>query len=1211
MSKTGIVFSGGGGKGGYEIGVWKALREFNFDQDISAVSGTSVGGLNAALFVQGDYEVAEQLWLNIKPNQVLKLDTEEVVKKILSGVVSLAIPGMQGKIALQLASSFSGNGLITQDGLQEMIENSNVDQSLPTSSIPLYVCALKVPQGELTYTDLTQEPSAKITQWLKATSAIPVIFPNVDIDEQSYCDGGVLPSGFQDNTPYQPLIDHHGCTHIINIYLDRNPDTRTAQLNNPSVKFWNLIPSEKFHGIVDSLNFTAENAQQLIECGYQDTIKILEQFSEFLKTEERYLDAIIELSNSAENFNDQIAINKKFRETDNSALIPASEQSQVLVEYETAELPNDFDQIMTQLSKDLDKQEQQIIAQNTDQLIEDMTENSEELLEEAFASISTLASTEGRINSQFEQGIWGRLFGGITGSNAQQQASINWDLNRSIYATQQLVQKLNHKHMLSMEMMAALSQKTDYMMTHINVLHGKSMQQNQQQMQGLLMMKKGLQILADATDQRFNKLEDRIDNIEKKLAIDDWYHQGRGQYSNLTPADGLLAATADFYQLTDGNWDSASINRYQTLLDDLNLSVQEIAWAECLAEPVLTPFVDRLNTDEIFPIAPKRRNFHSLLTQMQSSYEKTDIALTTTEQTMFINAKELGLSLLYSLQRNDRRIKQLANKSGDIKEAEGKALFLNVLSDLNKLHQDIGLSSALSDDIAYLHFQVENYKVTLPIVGKFSAGKSSLLNTYLGEELLQWDINPKTAVATELLFSESPKVVLHYRDGKTETQAIDVLNSLPVSDDLLFVECFLNNVKLKHRQDIRIVDMPGFDSTLKAHYKAISTYISRGDIFINLFPADVPYDDSIMQYLYEITYNYDKEVHCLLSKTGRYTSTILQEKRAELQSLLELYIKPNQKGEINLGNLESKDKNRININDFEDILDEATVNYEKYIKLRFSDDIRHLLERATQELNTRLAFTNSGEAELMEMKENLDSDFQSAQKQIDYAVQGLTFNLKSTGKENIINKVTQTLNSSVDQLARAAQEHRLNDYLNEILRPILQIELTQLIESELSKLQQKLQKIDAISVNGITVSIQIPPEEKEKFSVSTSSICAGIGAVIFGPLGAAVAGILGGVFGRKDNAEQREAQIRSEITGRVIPEVVSQIMLDVENQLTAQIRQLTEALKQTLVSQKESYVEELQKLNLELEEKKKQHQQLQESYSAHLQQLDAYQLVLC
>ena len=37
--KIGLVFAGGGGKGAYHIGVWKALREYGIDKNITAVAG--------------------------------------------------------------------------------------------------------------------------------------------------------------------------------------------------------------------------------------------------------------------------------------------------------------------------------------------------------------------------------------------------------------------------------------------------------------------------------------------------------------------------------------------------------------------------------------------------------------------------------------------------------------------------------------------------------------------------------------------------------------------------------------------------------------------------------------------------------------------------------------------------------------------------------------------------------------------------------------------------------------------------------------------------------------------------------------------------------------------------------------------------------------------------------------------------------------------
>ena len=58
MKKLGIAFAGGGARGAYQIGAWKALKEAGIDQQISVYSGASVGSLNAAMFAMGDYDLA-------------------------------------------------------------------------------------------------------------------------------------------------------------------------------------------------------------------------------------------------------------------------------------------------------------------------------------------------------------------------------------------------------------------------------------------------------------------------------------------------------------------------------------------------------------------------------------------------------------------------------------------------------------------------------------------------------------------------------------------------------------------------------------------------------------------------------------------------------------------------------------------------------------------------------------------------------------------------------------------------------------------------------------------------------------------------------------------------------------------------------------------------------------------------------------------------
>ena len=65
MKKIGLVLAGGGGRGAYQIGVWKALRKAGLERYITSVSGSSVGGLNAALFIQNNLELAENIWKSL------------------------------------------------------------------------------------------------------------------------------------------------------------------------------------------------------------------------------------------------------------------------------------------------------------------------------------------------------------------------------------------------------------------------------------------------------------------------------------------------------------------------------------------------------------------------------------------------------------------------------------------------------------------------------------------------------------------------------------------------------------------------------------------------------------------------------------------------------------------------------------------------------------------------------------------------------------------------------------------------------------------------------------------------------------------------------------------------------------------------------------------------------------------------------------------
>ena len=77
-----LALEGGGAKGAWQIGAWRALREAGIR--VTAVAGSSVGALNGALITMGDLEKAEEIWRNIRYSQVMDVD-DDAMSALMNG----------------------------------------------------------------------------------------------------------------------------------------------------------------------------------------------------------------------------------------------------------------------------------------------------------------------------------------------------------------------------------------------------------------------------------------------------------------------------------------------------------------------------------------------------------------------------------------------------------------------------------------------------------------------------------------------------------------------------------------------------------------------------------------------------------------------------------------------------------------------------------------------------------------------------------------------------------------------------------------------------------------------------------------------------------------------------------------------------------------------------------------------------------------------
>ncbi len=129
--------------------------------------------------------------------------------------------------------------------------------------------------------------------------------------------------------------------------------------------------------------------------------------------------------------------------------------------------------------------------------------------------------------------------------------------------------------------------------------------------------------------------------------------------------------------------------------------------------------------------------------------------------------------------------------------------------------------------------------IKVPFVGDFNAGKSSLINSMLGIDLLPTNILPETAVSYELYYSANEKLEVWLDDKMVKTASISEIKSLELTPQNL-VKLYLDNPVVKEWNDrnIVVVDMPGIDSGVEAHNNAILHYVQDGTYFVLVSEAE-------------------------------------------------------------------------------------------------------------------------------------------------------------------------------------------------------------------------------------------------------------------------------------------------------------------------------------------------------------------------------------
>ena len=276
----GLVLEGGGAKGAYHIGAYKAIKDMNIE--IGGVAGTSVGALNGAAIAQDDFEKAYELWYNMCYSKVMNADDIEM-KKL-----------KKGKLTKEDIKSLSERikGVINEKGIdvtplkdllfelvdEDKIRNSGKDFGIVTVSLtdlkPLELYIEDIPEG-------------KLVEYLLASAYFPA-FKKEKINGKMYIDGGIY-----NNLPIN-LLSNKGYKDIIAIRT--HGPGRLKKNDNSGLNIIYISPNDD---LGKTLDFDGEVARKNLKLGYYDGLKALKglkgykYYIESKKDEDYFIDIFL------------------------------------------------------------------------------------------------------------------------------------------------------------------------------------------------------------------------------------------------------------------------------------------------------------------------------------------------------------------------------------------------------------------------------------------------------------------------------------------------------------------------------------------------------------------------------------------------------------------------------------------------------------------------------------------------------------------------------------------------------------------------------------------------------------------------------------------------------------------------------------------------------------------------------------------------------
>lgn len=212
-----------------------------------------------------------------------------------------------------------------------------------------------------------------------------------------------------------------------------------------------------------------------------------------------------------------------------------------------------------------------------------------------------------------------------------------------------------------------------------------------------------------------------------------------------------------------------------------------------------------------------------------------------------------------------------------------------IIKELRQINDYYGLQN-----VEYEKLEELNPRSYVPIIGRFSVGKSALINSLLQyKRLLKEEITPQPSLPTEIYYTADEKskpVEVILKDGRKLPYSISDFSNLAIEQTEMDRVCMeLNNEFLAACYNLILVDMPGCDVGVDALVNSVS-YVNECIAYVIVFSAeDLTLKTTMINILKELRLH-KIPVGIVITKTDKVDDAKLEKDSTRLKKLLSRYI---------------------------------------------------------------------------------------------------------------------------------------------------------------------------------------------------------------------------------------------------------------------------------------------------------------------------------